>query len=411
MKPVKLLVIGGGSRGKRYASYAQDYPDRAKVVGIAEPRESHRKSMIETYDIPEENVFADWRQAAQRDLFADAVIIATLDDMHVEPAVAFADKGYHMLLEKPMAPSEAGCRQIVEAAIKNKILFAVCHVMRYTPYTLKLKSLLDSGAIGEIISIQHLEPLGHCLYVTAYVRGRWRNEAESSPMLLAKACHDLDWIRDIMGVKCLKVSSFGSLCHFRKKNQPAGAADRCADCSVEMTCPFSAQKIYMGQPPVVRTEHLIDAPTGDMEKDGPEILRSRYGRCVYACDNDVVDNQVVNMEFEGGKTASFTMTGFSEQTGRRTTIFGTRGELYCNVSNITVFDFLTGSKKVIDASPGTDIHYGHAGGDAGLMESFIAAVGENDPSKIPSGPEESLESHLMVFAAEKARHENTVVEI
>jgi len=414
MKPIKILSIAAGSRGSGYATYAEKHPDRVQIVGVAEPRDFYRQQMVGNYDIPMANTFTDWREAVKRDKFADAVIIATQDAMHTEPAIAFAEKGYHILLEKPMAPTEAECIRIAEAAKKNNVILAVCHVMRYTRYTQKLKEVVASGAIGDVVNLQHLEPVGYWHQAHSFVRGNWRNEAESSFMLLAKSCHDLDWIRYIMGVSCHSLSSFGSLKHFRKEEQPEGAADRCLDCEVEADCPYSAKKIYLGRlakgqtgwPSNVLTPNVTEESVMDALRNGP------YGRCVYACDNDVVDNQVVNMLFEGGRTASFTMTAFNEAGHRKTHIFGTKGSIYGDGAKITRFDFLTDETEVIDTSV-TDASLlgGHGGGDYGIMHSFVEAVSSGDPSKVLSGADESLETHRMVFAAERARKEHCVVDL
>ena len=414
MKPVTLAVIGAGDRGTTYANYAREHPDLAKVVAVAEPREFYRQRLAAVHGIAAQCVFADWTQAAARERMADAAIIATPDALHAGPAVALAKKGYHILLEKPMAPNEPDCRRIVRAVSENKVLFAVCHVMRYTAYTRRLKSVLDSGVIGQVVSVQHLEPVGYWHQAHSFVRGKWRNEAESSSMLLAKSCHDLDWLRYIMGARCLKVSSFGSLYHFRKDSKPAGAADRCLDCPVEPRCPYSAKKIYLGRFARGHTGWPVNVLAPEVTEESlTEALRTGpYGRCVYACDNDVVDNQVVNMLFEGGRTACFTMTAFNKHEARKTRIFGTLGEIHGDGRRIERFDFLTDGTEVIDtAAPDGTALGGHGGGDYELMKSFISAVAGNDPSKILSGPQETLESHLMVFAAEKARREGRAVEV
>ena len=414
MPPVKLLIIGAGARGSGYAKYAKNFPEKAQIVGVAEPRDFYREQAVQQYNIPPENVFTDWQQAAARETFADAVIIATQDAMHLAPAVAFADKGYSILLEKPMAPNAEDCRKIVAAAVKNDILFAVCHVMRYTHYTQKLKEILDSGVIGEIVNVQHLEPVGYWHQAHSFVRGNWRNEQESSCMLLAKSCHDIDWLRYIVGKPCQKVSSFGTLKHFNKENQPAEAADRCLDCAFEATCPYSAKKIYLGRVAKGQVGWPVNVLTPNVTLETvTEALRTGpYGRCVYACDNDVVDNQVVNLLFEGGATASFTMTAFNGSGGRKTHIFGTRGELYGDSSKITHLDFLTDETEVIDTeAPDASILGGHGGGDFGLMANFIKAVACKDRSMILSGPGETLESHLMVFAAEQSRREGRVINL
>ena len=416
MFPVKLLIIGAGGRGSGYARYAQEFPDRATVVGVAEPRDHYRQRLAELHRIPEKNVLADWHEAAKRRRFADAVILCTQDAMHADPAVAFARKGYHVLLEKPMAPNAKDCRRIVRAALAKDIIFAVCHVMRYTVYTQRLKQLLDSGLIGEVVSMQHLETVGYWHQAHSFVRGNWRNEKESSPMLLAKSCHDLDWIRYLIGKPCRRVSSFGNLKHFNQASKPAaaGAATRCLDCACEPQCPYSAKKIYLGRVSQGHTYWPVDVltPTVTMESVTEALRTGPYGRCVYECDNDVVDHQVVNLLFEGGATAAFTMTAFNQAGHRKTRIFGTRGELCGDGEKITHFDFLTDKTQVIDATKAdATILGGHGGGDFGLMHSFVSAVGTGDRSQILSGPAETLETHLMVFAAEEARHRNRVVEV
>lgn len=297
---------------------------------------------------------------------------------------------------------------------RNDTLFAVCHVLRYTTYTRTLKKLLDEGRIGDIVTMQRLEPVGYWHQAHSFVRGNWRNEEESSFMLLAKSCHDIDWIHYIMGSKCNKISSFGSLKHFRKEEKPDGASDRCLSCSIESQCPYSAKKIYLGRLEAGQAYWPADVvvPSPTKESLTEALEKGPYGRCVYSCDNDVVDNQIVNMAFENGSTASFTMTAFTEAAHRRTGIFGTRGEIHGDGSKITIFDFLTDSRETIDTEAGEgNILGGHGGGDEMIMHSWCDAVAKNDPSLILSGPQETLDSHLMVFAAERSRKESCVVEL
>jgi predicted dehydrogenase len=370
--------------------------------------------MVDLHGIPPESVFTDWKDLSKRERFADAVVIATQDSMHLGPAITFSNKGYHMLLEKPMAPDEDSCKRIVKAAIDNKILFAVAHVLRYTSYTRKLKEIIDSGAIGDVISLHRLEPVGYWHQAHSFVRGNWRREDESSSMLLAKSCHDIDWIRYIVGNRCSAISSFGSLVHFREENKPMNSGERCLSCSYEPKCPYSAKKIYLGFISRGQTGWPVSVITPDVTEESviEALLEGPYGRCAYLCDNDVVDHQVVNMEFEGGQTASFTMTAFTEAGGRRTSIFGTRGEIYGDGSTIRVFDFLSDSVETYDTSlDSTMALEGHGGGDYGLIKAFVSAVAENDAHRILSGPEETLESHMMVFAAERSRKEKRTIRM
>jgi predicted dehydrogenase len=414
MYPVTLIIVGAGSRGSIYAEYAVQHPEQLRIVGVAEPRPFFRERMAASHQIPEEHVFHDWQTVARQPKFADAVIIALQDKMHTEPATAFANLGYHIMLEKPMAPTLKECHRITDAAKENDIILAVGHVLRYTTYTQKVKEIVDSGVLGDIVSIQHLEPVGYYHYAHSYVRGNWRNESESSFMLLAKSCHDLDWIRYIIGERCLEVSSFGSLHHFRPENRPPGAADRCLDCDYEPQCPYSAKKIYLERVRQNDTGWPVNIITTDFSEEAViEALREGpYGRCVYACDNNVVDHQVVNMLFENGKTATFTMTAFTEVAHRKTRLFGTHGYLSGDGETIQVLDFLTDEVRTIETDLSDDSALsGHGGGDYYLMKHFVEAVATNDPGKILSGPDESLESHLMVFAAEEARRRGSVEKL
>ena len=414
MNPVTILIIGAGSRGGAYSSFAEKFPDEAKVVGVAEPRDWYREDLAKRHGIPTENSFTDWKEAAQRERFADAVVVATQDAMHVAPAVAFAQKGYHMLLEKPMAPDAEGCRSIVEAVLDAGIIFAVGHVLRYTAYTRTMKKVVGEGRIGEVVSIEHLEPVGYWHQAHSFVRGNWRNETESSSMLLAKSCHDIDWLRHIVGKPCRQVSSFGSLKHFRREEMPEGASERCIDCDVEAECPYSAKRLYLDAAHEGRTGWPLDVvvPEVNPVTIAQALREGPYGRCVYACDNDVVDHQVVILEYDGGSTASFTMTAFNQGSGRKTRIFGTHGEIEGDSSEIRLFDFRTKEWETIDTNASdASIISGHGGGDFGLMGSFIEAVANRDPSRILSGPQETLETHLTVFAAEEARKAGKVVSV
>ncbi len=419
-RPVSLIIAGAGGRGTGYAEFASMHPDRVIIAGVAEPRRENREHLAKTHSIPPERCFSDWREAAREAKFADGVIIATQDAMHLEPAIEFAEKGYHLLLEKPMAPSEDDCVRIVEAVKRCGVMLAVGHVMRYTDYTTELKRLLDSGAIGDIASVEHLEPVGYWHQAHSFVRGNWRNADESSPMLLSKSCHDLDWLRYIIGKPCRSVASFGSLLHFRKecKPAPAGDARRCTECAFERECPYSAVKIYMDRVRSGRTGWPVSTLSHEVsEKTVAEAIETGpYGRCVYECDNNVVDHQVVSLEFEGGVTASFTMTAFTEAGHRKTRIFGTRGMVEGDGVHIRRFDFLGDSRHEIDTTAGAvasdgSIIRGHGGGDYGLMNAFVTAIARDDPSRIRTGPDESLETHRMVFRAERARLERKTISI
>jgi predicted dehydrogenase len=415
---IAIAIVGAGSRGTSYARLAAGSAVPAKVVAVAEPRPDYRRRLADEHAIEPSRQFSDWREMASLPRLADAVVIATLDRQHAEPALAFASLGYQLLLEKPMATSEVECRQIVRSARRNGVLLAVCHVLRYTPYTRALKALLMSGVCGEVASLQRLEPVGWWHQAHSFVRGNWRSESESSPMLLAKSCHDIDWMRHIVGRPCVRVSSFGSLTHFHAEDKPAGAGERCVACPVEPSCAYSAARFYKSLLEKGQTGWPLDVltPFPDRESVEQALTTGPYGRCVYDSDNDVVDQQVVNMEFEGGQTASFTMTAFTRPRPRVDNLFCTKAEISGDGRHLEIFDFLSERSQTVDTyasgadGEGHTAADGHGGGDAGVVDAFLQAIALNDPSLV-ADPEEVLESHRIVFAAERSRRSGKTIAL
>ncbi|MEV6013288.1 Gfo/Idh/MocA family oxidoreductase [Streptomyces sp. NPDC051976] len=415
-RPLTLAILGAGARGSAYADLAAKRPKTARVVAVAEPREHVRDAFATQHNIGPSYRFTDWRDLLDRPRLADVAVIAILDADHLAAAVALSDMGYQLLLEKPMATTEDDCEAIAAAARRNGTALALAHVMRYTPYTVKLKQLLTGGAIGDIVSLQHLEPIGYYHFAHSFVRGNWRREDESSSLLLAKSCHDIDWIIDIIGQQVKRVSSFGSLTHFRPEAAPAGATDRCVTCPLQNTCSYSATTLYRDGlrnggtkryfTKIITAGELTEEAVTAALTDGP------YGRCVYHSDNDVPDHQVVNLEFGGGATASFTLTAFTPLENRHTKIFGTRGQVTGDGQHIELYDFHTETRTIYDTSlDGSSAAEGHAGGDEALLNAYLDALQGGRPELVVSGTETSLSSHRVVFAAERARRSGTVVDL
>ncbi len=415
---LKIIIIGAGNRGTAYARLLHAHPSKPEIVAIADPRETHRRELGRLCQVPEERQFRDWREiAALPGRIADAAVIATPDKLHTLPAIKFAERGYHLLLEKPMAPTLEECEEIVSTAKRNNVTLCVCHVLRYSPFYRRMRSLIESGAVGEVVTIQHLESVVYWHQAHSYVRGNWRNEAESSFMLLAKSCHDVDILSYLIGRRCLQVSSFGSLRHFRSQCRPVGGTERCLDCPRETQCPYSAVKIYWRDRAAKgKFGWPVDIITTDLTENGVfEALRyGPYGRCVYACDNDVVDHQVVSFNFEGGVTADFTMTAFTSiEDTRRTTVCGTHGQIIGDGRIIKLYRYLDDSCEVIDIdqeASGT-IDDGHGGGDGGVVNAFVDALTSGNSISIVSGADATIESHRIVFAAEKSRREKRTVNL
>ena len=397
------ILIGAGQRGKIYANYALTNPDELNVIGVAESDSVRREECKLAHSIDDANCLASWEDVFARDKWADAVMICTQDTMHYEPVMAAIEKGYDILLEKPIAPTEKECTEIAEAAAKAGVKVIVCHVMRYTPLFSQIKDIIDSGAIGEIVTFVHNENVGDTHHAHSFTRGNWRNTAESSPMILAKSCHDMDIMQWLVGKRCISLSSHGSLKYFNAANRPKAAPDRCTDgCTVD--CPYDARKLYVQSKNewfrAVAAGH--SSPTDDEVEKAIEV--GPYGRCVFACDNDVVDHQTVNMLFEDDITVIFSMSSFTPEISRSLKIMGTRGQIkaHTDAENIIVTDFITREVKEI---PIADIEGGHGGGDVGIMQSFCQYLrGEIDATsgKI-SEIGISAANHRLSFKAEESR--------
>ncbi len=404
-RKLTAITCGAGSRGNVYGNYADKFPEELDIVGVAEPIELRRQRYSDKHKISKENQFNTWEDVFKRPKFADFIIITTPDDLHYGPAMAALEMGYHLLLEKPISQTWKECNDILQLQKKKKAIVAVCHVLRYAPYYRKVKEVLNSGILGQIISMQHFEPIEHQHMSHSFVRGNWRVAEDTNPIILAKSCHDLDIMRWWIGKKCTHVSSFGSLSHFKKENAPQGSTKRCTDgCAVESTCPYSAIKIYHKQR---RYTYVMDLPTEENKKGDAimdQLKNGPYGRCVYQCDNNVADHQIVNLQFEGGITAGFNMEAFTDYHGRRTRIMGSNGCIVGDEEVLTISDFSKdSSEKWITKDHANNKGSGHGGGDWSLMADFLRAVDAKDESLLSSTLEASMDSHRMGFAAEESR--------
>lgn len=409
MKKITAILIGAGARGMdTYADYALRNENEIKFVAVAEPDRERRERFKELHNIPDENCFENWEQILDKPKFADAALICTQDKMHFNPTMKAMKLGYDILLEKPMATSPKECMELGKYANEQDRILSICYVLRYTPFFMTIKELLDSGRIGKLISVQHNENVGYWHMAHSFVRGNWRNSDESSPMILQKSCHDLDILHWLIGADCVNMSSFGELSHFKEENAPSGAPLRCLDgCKYKNECAYFAPKLYLTEntdwpTSAISNDHSYEARVKAL-KEGP------YGRCVYHCDNNVVDHQVVNMEFANGVTVAFTMCGFTNEISRTIKLMGTKGEIRgaMEKNEIEVKEFATGITDVMHIQ---ETDSGHSGGDDSIMKDFISLLQAED-TDVDYCIDDSVHSHIMAFAAEKSRAEKKVVNM
>ena len=402
VRPVSIVAIGAGNRTNKYLEYVRLHPDKVQLVGVVELNDIRRQQVSNRFGLEPSQCFEDYRDFFKASVQADAVMICTPEDMHFEPTMLAIEAGYHVLLEKPIAQTLEECLAIGEAARKKNVLVSVCHVLRYHPYFMKIKELVDSGELGHIISINHRTSVGVDRTAHGFVRGIWRKEAVTNPMLMSKCCHDIDFLLWLTKTPCRKLTSFGSLRWFKEKNAPEGSADRCIDCRVERTCPFSAIDLYR-----VRRDWIanFDVPQGKTidEVIEDQLRHGLYGRCVYRCDNDVVDHQIVSMEMESEVTVNFSMDIFTLKDNRETHISLTEGEIDGDETILRVRKFRGATEKVYDFSDIAHTPF-HAGADLAIMADFIDAIQTGRRSLVTS-IDRSVESHRICFEAERSRKE------
>ena len=412
MPRISIAILGAGGRGTLLGNLIHALPHVAQVVAVADPDLAKTTVLSDRYALPESARFASWQDFLASGMHVDAVVIATMDQDHVEPAEACLKRGWHVLLEKPMAPTLDECQRITAAQSASGKFLSVCHSLRYQKGFRAVRDLVVAGAIGQVMSLDLLEQVTWWHQAHSFVRGNWGNTARAVPMILAKSCHDLDYLAFVVGAPALRLTSYGHLSYFTRENAPADAPARCTDgCPHLNTCPYSALKTYVevadrGQWPASMcspTDHSREAHLAAVHH-GP------YGRCVWRCDNDVVDHQVIAMEFPNHVTATFTMTAFTHEGGRRLRVHGTHGVLEFNdhAQDICVTTFATGN--VQRTSIGRESG-GHGGGDARMVQEWLTAISSGDGSQLVSTAEESLRTHAMAFAAERSRIERRSVEL
>ncbi len=390
--------------GNRMHVYARLHPQEMRVVAVVEPNRVRREQFATVCGVSEENCFESWEIFLRKEKMADAVFICTPDDMHYRPAMLALERGYDVLLEKPVAQTYQQCLDIVRKARELNRVAGVCHVLRYHPYFKKFREVVADKTLGELITVNHVESVGIERMTHSFVRGLWRKESETNPMILSKACHDLDLLVWLTGRKCLRVSSYGSLKWFRAEHAPVGSALRCTDgCAVERECPYSAVELYYRRKRWLRH---FDIPEDGKEDEiiWEELKTGPYGRCVYHCDNDVVDHQVVSMLLEDEVTVNFSMDAFTRDSGRRTHFMFSQGEVFGDERTLTVRHFHSDREdEVYDFSE----FYGecnyHGGADLDMVRDFLSAVRTRQPEALLTRIDSSLESHRIAFEIEKER--------
>jgi predicted dehydrogenase len=407
--PIDMVVVGAGGRGYHaYGSYAAAHPGEVRFVAVAEPDPDRRERFSEAHGVALDRQYSSWEQLVAQPRLARAAVNTTMDRTHHLSTLALLEAGYDVLLEKPMATTAAECVDLVRAADRHGRVLQICHVLRYAPFFRTVYDLVTSGRLGDLVSFEWNENLVYWHFAHSFVRGKWASSQRSAPMILTKCCHDLDLLVWMLG-RPQTVASFGSLTHFRPDRAGSEIPERCTDgCPIEAECPYYAPRLYIERDP----GHWARDPVS--LDHSPESLRrgletGPYGRCVYRADNDVVDHQVVVLEYASGLTATLTMQGASPVEGRTLRIDGMRATLFGNEARneLALHDHRTGGVETFHPTLPSS---GHGGGDTGVMHDFVQALRSGERHVLTSA-ERSLESHLLAFAAEEARATRRVVDV
>ena len=409
-KKLYAAIVGYGNRGQVYGDYSLQCPDEFGVAAVIDPKEFKLREAKERYGLSDERLFYDFASFLKSGIECDFVINATMDQFHYETTMEILGAGYDLLVEKPIVPNEKELLDIKNLAEKKGVRVFVCHVLRYSPFYTKIKEILNSGVIGKIMTMEMNEHVCRQHYLASYDRGKWNSEDGcGSGFLLAKCCHDMDIMLWLADSRCESISSFGELSYFKEENAPEGAPYYCLDgCPYRDECAFYAPRFYLKHPKAV-DDGLVYAVTDNTDPSHvlETLKKGPYGRCVFHCDNTVVDHQTVDIMFENQVTASFLMTAFTNQCARRIRLMGTKGEIKGDMDAgiIEITDFVSGDQeKIMLHTPAQ----GHNGSDISMMRDFVRMIGAGKKGKTDAAV--SVESHLMALAAEEARKTEKVIE-
>lgn len=403
---IKVVIIGAGARGNKvFADLISRHDTGFETVGVAEPDPSRRKIFQERYGIADEHAFRQVEDFLAAPRFGDIVFICTPDPTHYTLCKAVSEKGYDILLEKPIATSLPDCLAMldVEQTCGNQIF--VAHVLRYSPFFRVVRGIIDSGRFGAIRNIRLSENVGHWHFAHSYVRGNWRRRDLSAPIVLTKSSHDLDILHWLVGTRVKSVTSYGGLNYFRPDHAPPGAAGRCVDCRYRDECLYSATRFYLNE----RKEWPFDVtapPPDTLELRRDAIANGPYGHCVWLNDNDVCDNQTVLLEFASGIHATFELQAHTADNTRQLRILFNTAELTGDLhqGRIEISHF-TGRKDElrVEPVPLPETADSHGGGDLHLLYALHEHLTRGGHEAIMTSLRSSLTSHVLAFLADDSR--------
>lgn len=423
---IKAIVVGYGDRGSVYSNYAITNPNKLKIVGVVDPNPFKRKMCQEKFNLNDNQLFDNIDDCLKSSMDCDLFINATMDQFHYEIMKKILSAKYNLLTEKPIVGNKLQLLELQKIATQNNCKVFVCHVLRYTPFYATIKQMILDNKVGKIFSIQMDEHVGIAHYGGSYVRGKWNNEEKClSSFLLAKSCHDIDimcWLNN--NTIPTEVAAFGGRYFFTRDNAPQGSTESCFDCPIEKKCLYSALKHYIEcnwSSNLTWTQ--INKKLEDITLDDKInfLKNSEYGKCIFKVDDaNITDREALIVKFKDGSVGNFNQIGGAPQAGRYIHIVGSLGEIVGNAeSGIITYmkasrDSLICDKEIIDVNKNINSNFGfsgHMGGDYAIMESITNYLNGDKSSISITSLNDSINSHLVVFAAEESRKDDKVVKI
>lgn len=422
MKQIKAVVVGFGDRGSVYSSYSLEHPEELQIIGVVDPNPSRLMMAKEIYHLNDNQLFTDLDECLKANLPCDIYINGTMDQLHYEVLTKLIKTKKAVLTEKPIVAKKEELLELERLAKENNNQIFVGHVLRYTPFYKRIKQLILDGEIGEIRSMELAEHVGFAHYAGSFIRGRWNNEEEcGSTFLLAKSCHDIDimcWLNN--NAKPHYVSSFGGRYYFKEENAPVGSTDKCHMCPYEQTCYYSALNCYV-KANFSSEQTRLDRVNKTEDEIKEQLKDTIFDQCVYKVQkSNLVDRQVVTVEFDNGSVCSFTLVGGTPEPCRTITVIGTKGEISGKLEEGIIYlkkeKLHTTEPSVRTIDVNAELHNdsrmpGHSGGDYEIMKSIVQYMNGDTKMITITKLFDSINGHICVYAADEARLTHRVIEL
>jgi predicted dehydrogenase len=368
---VGIGVIGSGGMGMSVVAQVLAADERLRMRAVYDIDERSVENALKKGHA-DANVCSSLQELVN-DPGIDWVMIATWNRDHANSAITALEAGKNVFCQKPLATTLEDCLRMRDAWKASGKLFQLGFNLRYSPHYVRIHELVERNSIGSMISMEFNETLefNH----GGFIMADWRRlKKDSGPHVLEKCCHDIDLVNWIVGSPAVRVASFGGL---------------------DFYTPEYASRVEEIGP---NAEGKVAYSAWPMPED----------RNPFTCDKDIIDNQVVIIEYANGVRATFHMNNNAGIQERRMYLCGTHGSIRADV--------LTGAidLKAIGWDTETQNHSttgqgSHGVGDEVLAQELAESMINGAPPRV--GIEEGILSAVTCFAIDDAMVSGTVVDV